>query len=118
MRERGRVAAHVAARHAGRIAGADERTDRGAGDRDRPHSELVERLDHGDMRDAACAAAAERERKAFHAAVSCANCQALAASGLTMAAMLAAFSLVAVPSRTRPAMPCMMAATRKKLYAR
>ena len=60
----------------------------------------------------------ESERKALHAAVSCANCQALAASGRTMAAMPIAFSLVAVPSRTRPAMPCRMAAMRKKLYAR
>jgi len=118
MRECDRVAAHVAARHAGRIAGADERADRRAGERHRPHPELVERLDHGDMRDAARAAAAKRERKTFHAAISCANCQALAASGRTMAAMPAAFSLVAVPSRTRPAMPCRMAARRKKLYAR
>ena len=40
---------------------------------------------------------------------------AFAASGRTSGAMAAAFSLVAVPSRTRPTMPCRIAASRKKL---
>ena len=58
------VAADLPAGHAGRIGRADQRADRGAGDRDRPHAHLVERLEHHDMGEAARAAAAEREREA------------------------------------------------------
>jgi len=45
----------------------------------------------------------------------CANSQALAASGCTICARAGAFALAAVPSRTRPMMPCRIAASRKKL---
>ena len=51
--------------------------------------------------------AAERKGKALRhcAPASRANSQALMASGRTSGAIAAAFSLVAVPSRTRPTMP-------------
>jgi len=45
----------------------------------------------------------------------CAKPQALSASGRIISALAGANSLVAVPSRTRPMMPCRMAAMRKKL---
>src|SRR5260370_1000265 len=77
--------------------------------------ELVERRDHGDMGEPARPAAAEREREGLHAPASCANRHAVAASGATMAALAGAYSLVAVPSRTRPTMPWKIAARRKKL---
>ena len=44
-----------------------------------------------------------------------ANSHALSASGRIISALAGANSLVAVPSRTRPMMPCKMAAMRKKL---
>ena len=44
-----------------------------------------------------------------------ANSQALSASGRTISALAGANSDVAVPSRTRPMMPCKIAAMRKKL---
>ena len=44
-----------------------------------------------------------------------AQSHAAAASGRTSAAIAAAFSFEAVPSRTRPTMPCRIAARRKKL---
>ena len=110
------VAAHLAAAHAGGIARADERADRGAGDGDRLDAHLVERLGHDDMGEAARPAAAERQRHGFHfAPASRAKRQAVSASGRTICALAAACSLVAVPSRTRPAMPCRIAAMRKKL---
>ena len=40
------VAPHLAAAHAGGIARADDRADRGAGDGDRLHAHLVQRLEH------------------------------------------------------------------------
>ena len=52
----------------------------------------------------------------FHRApASRAKRQAVSASGRTICALAGACSLVAVPSRTRPAMPCRIAAMRKKL---
>ncbi len=66
VRERDDVVADVLAAHAGRIGGADQRADRGAGDGVRLQSHLVERLDHRDVREAARAAAAERKREGFH----------------------------------------------------
>ena len=59
-----RIVMDVAAAHAGRHAGAHDRADRRAGDRDRPDAELVERLDDMDMGEAAGAAAAERDGEA------------------------------------------------------
>ena len=44
-----------------------------------------------------------------------ANSQAFSANGRIISALAGANSLVAVPSRTRPMMPCKMAAIRKKL---
>ena len=60
------VVADVLAAHAGGIGRANQRTDRGAGDRGRLDAHLVERLDHGDMGKPARAAAAERQGKSFH----------------------------------------------------
>src|SRR5262249_31133772 len=121
MCEPDQVAPHGPATQAGRIAGPDHRADRGARDRGRLHAHLIERLDDRDVRKPARAAGAERQRKALcfpsrHVAPAWrANSQAVAASGRTIWARAGAFSLVAVPSRTRPTMPCRIAARRKKL---
>ena len=56
----------VFAVHAGRIRGADQCADRGAGDRHGFHAHVVERFDHRDMRKPARAAAAECQREGFH----------------------------------------------------
>ena len=61
------VAADVLGAHAGRIGGADQRADRGAGDGGGLDAHLVERLEHRDMGKAAGAAAAEREGETLHA---------------------------------------------------
>ena len=61
------VAADVLGAHAGRIGGADQRADRGAGDGGGLDAHLVERLEHRDMGEAAGAAAAEREGETLHA---------------------------------------------------
>src|SRR5262249_33227182 len=114
--ERDDVAAQLLAGHAGRIGGADQRADRGARDRHRLDAHLVERLDHHDVAETARPAAAKREREGFHVApASCANRQAAAASGCTIAALAGACSLVAVPSRTRPTMPWEVAAMREEV---
>ena len=49
---------------AGEIAAADQRADRGAGDHGDFDAGLVERAQHADMRPAASAAAAQRQRNA------------------------------------------------------
>jgi len=49
---------------AGEIAAADQRTDRSAGDHRDFDASLIQRAQHADMRPAACAAAAQRERNA------------------------------------------------------
>ena len=110
-------ATDLLARHPGGIGGADQRADRRAGDGDGLPAHFVERFEHRDMREPARAAAAKREREALRhrAPASRAKSQAVAASGRTSGAMAAAVSLVAVPSRTRPTMPCRIAARRKKL---
>src|SRR5262249_48732216 len=121
--ERDHVASEIPAGQTGGVGSPDQRADRGAGDRDRLGPDLVERLEHGDVREAAGPAATERERNALAGRRDLAHCapasrakaQALTASGCTSGAMAAAFSLVAVPSRTRPTMPCRIAARRKKL---
>ena len=85
--------------------------------------QAVHRALAGDVRDPARAAATQCQRKtlrarqalAHGAPASRANAQAFSASGRTSGAMAAALALVAVPSRTRPTMPCRMAARRKKL---
>ena len=56
------VGAQLRAREARGISGADDGADRGAGDGDRPHAQVVERFEHADMRKAARAAAAKGER--------------------------------------------------------
>ena len=116
------MAADVLAAHSRRIRGTDKSADRGAGDGGRLHAHLVERLDYRDMRQPARAAATEREREGFHLRYrlkrpppGARNPSALAASGRTRLAFAAATVLVAVPSRTRPTMPCRIAARRKKL---
>ena len=50
------VTANVLAAHPRGVSGADQRTDRGAGDRDRLYPDLVERLDDGNMGETARAA--------------------------------------------------------------
>src|ERR1700722_11229336 len=55
------------------------------------------------------------DRNGQRAPASLANSQALSASGRIISALAGANSDVAVPSRTRPIMPCKMAAMRKKL---
>src|SRR6185437_8981027 len=55
------------------------------------------------------------DRNGQRAPASRANSHALSASGRIISALAGANSLVAVPSRTRPMMPCKMAAMRKKL---
>src|SRR5262249_1821134 len=117
MREIDGVVADVLAAHTRGIACPNNRTDRGAGDRNRLDPQFVERLEDGNMRIAACAAATQCQGHAFrHAAPAWrANPSAVSASGPTICARTAACSLVAVPSRTRPAMPCKIAARRKKL---
>ena len=57
--EADRGLAHVLAAEAGRVAGADDRADRGAGDQRRLDAELVERLADEDMHHPAGAAAAQ-----------------------------------------------------------
>src|SRR4029079_5517535 len=112
-------AAHLAAAHTGSIAGPDDGPDRGAGDRHRLDAHLTERLGDDDMGKPPRTAAAKRQRDGFHLApASRAKRQAVSASGRTICALAGACSLVAVPSRTRPAMPCRIAAMGKKLYAR
>jgi len=54
------MAAHGASGHARRVARADHGADRRARDRDGLDGHLVERLDDGDMREAARAARAQR----------------------------------------------------------
>src|SRR5262249_7968076 len=107
VRERYDEAAYFAPRHAGSIGSADQRAARAPGNDDRFAAELVERLEHRDMREPARAATAERKRKALaHCAPAAGgNSRALAASGRTSGAIARAFLLVAVPSRTRPTMP-------------
>src|SRR5262249_38875109 len=113
------VAAERFAVHTGRIDRARHGADRGAGNRNRPHAQLVERLEHRDMGKPARTTGPERQRDAFHQAPAAqANDHAVAANGRTISALEAACPLVAVPSRTRPAMPCKIAAIRKKLYAK
>jgi hypothetical protein len=69
----------------------------------------------GEVTPAVKARSARREREALHdGPASRANAHALSASGCTISAIAAAFSFVAVPSRTRPTMPWRMAASRKK----
>src|SRR3954464_4744328 len=105
------------------MGGADQRADRRRRDGDRLPSHFVERFEHGDMGEPAGPAPAKRERKGLlarkvpghRAPASHAKSQAVAASGRTSGAMSAAVSLAAVPSRTRPTMPCRIAARRKKL---
>ena len=110
------VTPHVAAGHARRVTGADDRADGSAGNRHGLHAHLVERLGHDDMREPSRAAAAKCEGEGFHLApASRAKRHAVSASGRTIWPLAAACSLVAVPSRTRPAMPCKIAAIRKKL---
>src|SRR5262249_18667256 len=99
------VAAHLLGGNPGRVNRADQRADRGAGDRRRLDAHLVERLDHSDVAEAARPAAAQRERERLHAPASCAHRHAVAAPGCTIKALSGANSLVAVPSRTRPTMP-------------
>src|SRR5262249_45951263 len=102
--------------HAGGVACADEGADRSAGNRYRFDAQFVERFEHDDMSKAARAAAAKRQCHALaHAPASRAKVQAVSASGRTSAALAGACSLGAVPSRTRPAIPCKIAAMRKKL---
>src|SRR5262249_27332173 len=115
VREGDDVVTDVLAAHAGGVGRPDERADRSAGDRSRPHAHLVKCFDHRDVGEPAGAAAAKRQCESFHAPAWEANSKALAASGRTSCALLAASALVAVPSRTLPAMPCMIAARRKKL---
>ena len=115
VREADDVVADILAAHACGIGGADERADRGAGDHSRPHAHLVERFDDRDMGEPARTAAAKRQSKRFHAPAWEANSKALAARGRTSCALPPARALDAVPSRTLPAIPCMIAARRKKL---
>src|SRR5215472_2946295 len=115
VREGDDVVTDVLTAHARGVSGPNERADRGAGDRGRLHAHLVERLDNRDMGEPARAAAAKCQGKTFHAPAWEANSKALAASGRTSCALLAASALVAVPSRTLPAIPCIIAARRKKL---
>src|SRR6266446_6987296 len=117
MGERDDEAADLPARHPRRVGGCDQGADRGAGDGGGLLAHVVERFQHRDVGEPARAAAAEREGKSLRhrAPASRANSQALTASGRTSGAMAAAFSLVAVPSRTRPTMPWKIAARRKKL---
>jgi hypothetical protein len=105
----------VLAAHACGISSADQCTDRCAGDRGRLQPHVVERLKHRNVGEAARAATTERERERFHAPACTAKSQAFAAKAGTSAPLAAAKALVAVPSRTRPAMPCKIAAMRKKL---
>src|SRR5262249_2957032 len=109
------VAADRLPAHPRAIERAGHGADRGARNCNGPDAQLVERLEHRDMRESARAAGTERKRQAFHQAPAPANDHATVASGRTMSALAAACSLVAVPSRTRPAMPCRIAAIRKKL---
>src|SRR5262249_786792 len=117
MGERDDEPADLPARHARRVGGRDQRADRGAGDGGGLLAHVVERFQPRDVGEPARAAAAEREGKTLRhrAPASRANSQAFTASGRTSGAMAAAFSLVAVPSRTRPTMPWKIAARRKKL---
>ena len=115
-RQRRDMCADLLAAHAGGIGRAEKGADRGAGNRNRTDAHVVERFHHRDMRQPARAAAAERQSYGFHRApASCAKRHAVAASGRIMSALAGAWSLVAVPSRTRPMMPCRIAAIRKKL---
>ena len=117
MGERDDEAADLPARHPRRVGGCDQGADGGAGDGGGLLAHIVERFQHRDVGEPARAAAAEREGETLchRAPASRANSQALTASGRTSGAMAAAFSLVAVPSRTRPTMPWKIAARRKKL---
>ena len=121
VRQRKDVPPDRLAGKAGRVGSAERRADRASGDRDRPHAEFVERFHDDDVGKAARAAAAERERKRGRrgrrhlAPAARANSQAFAAIGRTICARVGANSLVAVPSRTRPTMPWMIAVMRKKL---
>src|SRR5262249_12759341 len=131
--ERNDEAADFPARHPRRVGGADQRADRGAGDGGGLLGHVVERLEHRDRGAPTRVAAAARkggtlrQRRAAsraeckvdslrqRAAASRATSRVLPASGRASGAMAAAFSLVAVPSRTRPTMPWKIAARRKKL---
>ena len=117
VRERQHEAANIPRRHPGGIGRTEQRADRAAGDDGRLSAQLVEGFEDGDMRDPARAASAQgkREAPAHPAPAWRANSHALHASGRTSGAMASAFSLVAVPSRTRPTIPCRIAARRKKL---
>src|SRR5579883_967285 len=108
----------ISAAHSRRIGRADEGADRCAGNGCRLHTHVVERLEYRDVGEPTRTTAPERQREAPHAPAWRAKSQALAASGATSAALAAANVLVAVPSRTRPAIPWRMAAMRKKLYAK
>src|SRR4051794_1799533 len=109
--------ANLGAGHASGIGGAEKRADGAAGNGSGPESQLVERFEYSNMRQPARAATAERKSEALahRAPASRANSHAFSASGRTSGAIALASSLVAVPSRARPTMPCRMAASRKKL---
>src|SRR5262249_60427837 len=126
VRERDHVAADCLAGEASRIGGPDRRADGTAGNRDRTDADLVERLDDDDVGKPACPAAAERKAERLARALgpsarghlapaARANSQAFAAIGRTICARAGATSLVALPSRTRPTMPWIIAVMRKKL---
>src|ERR1700732_4066609 len=61
------VMADILAAHASGISGADQGAERGAGNCGGFDAHLIKRLDHRDMGEPPRAAAAKRERKAFHA---------------------------------------------------
>src|SRR5262245_19143872 len=114
------IIADVLGREAGGIGSSDHRAEAAAGDDRRLDPHFIEDFEHGDMGEAARRAAAEgkADLRRAHAPASLAKCQAVSAKGRTSPAMRRALRLAAVPSRTRPTMPCRMAAIRKKLYAR
>src|SRR5262249_56140340 len=126
VRGRDHGAADRLAGEAGRIGDPDRGADGTAGNRDRTDADLVERLDDDDVGKPACPAAAERKAERLardlgpsargHLAPAArANSQAFAAIGRTICARAGATSLVALPSRTRPTMPWIIAVMRKKL---
>jgi hypothetical protein len=109
------VAAHLAAAHAGGVAGADDRADRRAGDGDRLHPHLVQRLGDDDVGEAARPAAAERQCDRLHRAPASREAPGRLRQRPHHLRLGRGVLVGRGAVANAPAMPCRIAAMRKKL---
>src|SRR5262249_50887318 len=105
MRQRNEETAHFPARHTCRVGSADERSDRGAGDRHRFFANLVERLKNRDMRQSTRPTASKCKRKAFAHAVrqalmtACRTSMIIGIDGRSTVPTLSGLTFCVIPGR-------------------